>query len=111
MPLTMSCRLDLMQPSLTLQAEHNRAALAHFRPVPRLAKQAMRCYEQVEALLDRVQGGPPVADDLATRFEALGYSSWAYRVVNTAGAPRAALPLGGNPCFRMALPGSGSQLA
>ena len=49
---------------------------------------------QVEALLDRVQGGPPVADDLAARFEALGYSSWAYRVVNTAGADRLALVLG-----------------
>ena len=47
----------------------------------------------MEALLDRVHGGPPVADDLATRFEKLGYSSWAYRVINTAGAPRTALAL------------------
>lgn len=53
----------------------------------------------MEALLDRVQGGPPVADDLATRFEALGYSSWAYRVINTAGAPHAALALGEPPVF------------
>lgn len=53
----------------------------------------MGCWAQVEALLDRVQGGPPVADALATRLEALGYSSWAYRVINTAGAPRVALAL------------------
>ena len=64
----------------------------------------------MEALLDRVQGGPPVADDLAARFEALGYSSWAYRVVNTAGAPQAALPLG-EFIFRMALIVSGGALA
>ena len=45
----------------------------------------------MEALLDRVQGGPPIADNLATRFEELGYSSWAYRVINTAGTPWVAL--------------------
>jgi hypothetical protein len=44
---------------------------------------------QVEALLDRARGEPPAVAWLGQLLEGLGYSSWAYRVVNTASAPRA----------------------
>jgi hypothetical protein len=44
---------------------------------------------QVEALLDRARGEPPAVAWLGQQLEGLGYSSWAYRVVNTASAPRA----------------------
>ncbi|KAK9845815.1 hypothetical protein WJX81_003168 [Elliptochloris bilobata] len=58
-------------------------AKAHRRPVPWVL------LENVEALLDRVGGAPPAVDWLGKQFEDLGYSSWSYRVVNTAsfGAP------------------------
>ncbi len=44
---------------------------------------------QVEALLDRARGEPPAVAWLGQQLEGLGYSSWAYRVVNTASAPPA----------------------
>jgi hypothetical protein len=41
---------------------------------------------QVEALLDRIEGQPSAMQYIAERFEALGYMSWAYRIVNSSGA-------------------------
>eukprot|EP00887_Chlorella_sp_A99_P001977 scaffold18.g1977.t1 len=41
--------------------------------------------ENVEALLDRHGGEPPVAQYVVRRLIDLGYGSWAYRVVNSAG--------------------------
>ena len=40
---------------------------------------------QVEGILDRIGSSPPVIDFVTTSFQRLGYSSWAYRVLNTAG--------------------------
>lgn len=40
---------------------------------------------QVEALLDRHQGGPPVMQYVVRQFRELGYGSVAWRVVNSAG--------------------------
>ncbi len=51
--------------------------------------------QQVEALLDRIEGQPSAMQYIAERFEALGYTSWAYRIVNSSGAPRSAHPLRG----------------
>ena len=45
---------------------------------------------QVEALLDRIEGQPSAMQYIAERFEALGYMSWAYRIVNSSGAARRA---------------------
>lgn len=45
----------------------------------------MLCPLQVEALLDRANGEPPVMQYVARQFQELGYGSWAYRVVNSAG--------------------------
>jgi hypothetical protein len=39
---------------------------------------------QVEGLLDRIGGDPPVIAFVVERLEALGYS-WAHRTLNTAG--------------------------
>ncbi len=39
---------------------------------------------QVEALLDRAHGEPPLVQYVTGRLEALGYHSWAQRVVNSA---------------------------
>ncbi|KAF5830012.1 S-adenosyl-L-methionine-dependent methyltransferase [Dunaliella salina] len=41
--------------------------------------------ENVEALVDRVQGGPPAIQSITDALEQLGYNSWAHRVVCTAG--------------------------
>ncbi|KAI3428766.1 hypothetical protein D9Q98_007587 [Chlorella vulgaris] len=41
--------------------------------------------ENVEALLDRHQGEPPVMQYCTQKFIEMGYQSWAYRVVNSAG--------------------------
>jgi site-specific DNA-cytosine methylase len=49
------------------------------RPVPWVL------LENVEALLDRRSDGPPVVAWLAAKFEALGYRSWAHRVVCSSG--------------------------
>lgn len=49
------------------------------RPVPWVL------LENVEALLDRHGGDPPVMQYCAQKFIELGYQSWAYRVVNSAG--------------------------
>ena len=43
------------------------------------------CRFQVEALLDRIGGEAPVMQYVARSFQELGYGSWAYRVVNSAG--------------------------
>ena len=40
---------------------------------------------QVEALLDRSGGQTPLIDYVASQFEALGYHSWAHRVISSAG--------------------------
>lgn len=40
---------------------------------------------QVEGLLDRCDGQAPVIQYVAQQFERLGYSSWAQRIINTAG--------------------------
>ena len=40
---------------------------------------------QVEALLDRHGGEPPVMQYCCQQLIRLGYQSWAYRVVNSAG--------------------------
>jgi hypothetical protein len=42
---------------------------------------------QVEGLLDRINGQPPVIQYIAEQFEQLGYASWAHRIINTASAP------------------------
>ncbi|KAI7841433.1 hypothetical protein COHA_004828 [Chlorella ohadii] len=49
------------------------------RPVPWVL------LENVEALLDRHAGDPPVMQYCAQKFIELGYQSWSYRVVNSAG--------------------------
>ncbi|WIA22484.1 hypothetical protein OEZ85_004780 [Tetradesmus obliquus] len=49
------------------------------RPVPWVL------LENVEALLDRCHGGPPLVSWVVGQLEALGYSSWAHRVVSSAG--------------------------
>lgn len=41
---------------------------------------------QVEALLDRIEDQPPVMSYIVQQIIELGYSSWAYRVVASAGA-------------------------
>ena len=41
--------------------------------------------ENVEALLDRIEDGPPPAAFIIQQLEQLGYRSWAYRVINSAG--------------------------
>lgn len=56
-----------------------KAALEDHRGVPWVL------LENVEGLLDRIDGGAPVIEHVVTQLEAMGYS-WAYRVVNTAGA-------------------------
>ncbi|BDA42016.1 probable BsuMI modification methylase subunit YdiP at N-terminal half [Coccomyxa sp. Obi] len=45
--------------------------------------------ENVEGLLDRSAGQPPVIQYVVEEFERLGYASWAHRIINTAsfGAP------------------------
>ena len=66
----------------------------------RLLKAALESYhgvpwvllENVEGLLDRISEGPPAIEYVVGQLEQLGYS-WAYRIVNTAGAP----PLWCNP--------------
>jgi hypothetical protein len=40
---------------------------------------------QVEALLDRCHGGPPLVSWVVSQLEGLGYRSWAHRVVSSAG--------------------------
>ena len=40
---------------------------------------------QVEGLLDRSAGQPPVIQYIVEQFEQLGYASWAHRIINTAG--------------------------
>ena len=40
---------------------------------------------QVEALLDRIDGKAPVVDYVTEQLQKLGYTSWAQRVINTAG--------------------------
>lgn len=40
---------------------------------------------QVEALLDRLNGGRPMIDYVTDRLRQLGYASWAHRVINSAG--------------------------
>lgn len=40
---------------------------------------------QVEALLDRGANGVPYVKSIADTFEAIGYSSWAHRVICSAG--------------------------
>lgn len=40
---------------------------------------------QVEALLDRLEGKPPVMQYIMRQFVELGYGSVAWRVVNSAG--------------------------
>jgi len=40
---------------------------------------------QVEALLDRVHGGPPLVSWVVEQLEQLGYNSWAHRVISSAG--------------------------
>jgi hypothetical protein len=39
----------------------------------------------VEALLDRTRGEPPAIAFIAQQLEALGYQSWAHRLINSAG--------------------------
>lgn len=39
---------------------------------------------QVEGLLDRHAGQPPVIQYVVEEFERLGYASWAHRNINTA---------------------------
>ena len=39
---------------------------------------------QVEGLLDRHAGQPPVIEYVVEEFERLGYASWAHRIINTA---------------------------
>uniref|UniRef100_A0A1D2A1D0 DNA (cytosine-5-)-methyltransferase n=3 Tax=Auxenochlorella protothecoides TaxID=3075 RepID=A0A1D2A1D0_AUXPR len=56
-----------------------RVAARARRPVPWVL------LENVEALLDRANGEPPVMQYIARQFQELGYGSWAYRVVNSAG--------------------------
>lgn len=51
----------------------------------------------MEALLDRINGQPPVITYIVERLEALGYS-WAHRVVNTAGSVTKALQQTKMPC-------------
>ena len=41
---------------------------------------------QVDALLNGVDGAAPPVAWIASQLEALGYGSWAHRIVNTAGA-------------------------
>ncbi|CAL8466241.1 g5777 [Coccomyxa elongata] len=41
--------------------------------------------ENVEGLLDRSAGQPPVIQYIVEQFEQLGYASWAHRIINTAG--------------------------
>lgn len=55
-----------------------RRAAAARRPVPWVL------LENVEALLDRADGRPPVMQYVLAQLEQLGYGSWAYRVVNSA---------------------------
>lgn len=57
-------------------------AAPHSPPVP----PTRPCRSQVEALLDRANGEPPVMQYIARQFQELGYGSWAYRVVNSAGS-------------------------
>ncbi|KAF6259619.1 S-adenosyl-L-methionine-dependent methyltransferase [Scenedesmus sp. NREL 46B-D3] len=49
------------------------------RPVPWVL------LENVEALLDRCHGGPPLVCWVVQQLEGLGYRSWAHRVVSSAG--------------------------
>ena len=39
----------------------------------------------MEALLDRTDGKAPIVQFVTDKLEKLGYSSWAQRVINTAG--------------------------
>ena len=48
--------------------------------------------ENVEGLLDRISEGPPAIEYVVGQLEKMGYS-WAYRLVNTAGAALSTLPL------------------
>ncbi len=52
------------------------------RPVPWVL------LENVEALLDRGKGRAPAIREITDRIEALGYNSWAHRVVVSAGGFR-----------------------
>ena len=47
---------------------------------------------QVEGLLDKFGGQPPVIDYLASELERLGYASWAHRTINAAGFPSPSPP-------------------
>ena len=49
---------------------------------------------QVDALLNGVEGEPPPVAWIVDQLEALGYGSWAHRIVNTAGTDLAAGHLG-----------------
>lgn len=49
-------------------------------------------FVQVEGLLDRIGGQPPVIEFLASELERLGYASWAHRTLNAAGLPPFCLP-------------------
>lgn len=54
--------------------------------------------ENVEALLDRAHGGPPPVSWVVQQLEQLGYSSWAHRIICSAGeAARQAVRVCGGP--------------
>lgn len=63
-------------------AAHANHSLPHHAPV--VPSSCAR--SKVEALLDRANGQPPAVKEIADRFEQMGYNSWAYRVVVSAGA-------------------------
>ena len=52
----------------------------------------MHLWVQVEGLLDRAAGSPPVVQYVMSEFERLGYQSWAQRILNTAGDVAARCP-------------------
>lgn len=43
---------------------------------------------QVEALLDKARGEVPAVQWVVQQLEGLGYTSWAHRVVNSAGTAK-----------------------
>lgn len=53
-------------------------------------------YVQVEALLDRIDAGPPIIAYITQQLQHLGYASWAHRVINTAGKEK---PFEVAPCW------------
>jgi predicted CxxxxCH...CXXCH cytochrome family protein len=70
---------------LTCSALYCHAAAAAATAAAAAAAVPPLSMQQVEALLDRCHGGPPLVSWVVAQLEGLGYRSWAHRVVSSAG--------------------------